>query len=264
MLHKHTIEDLPDMSTTLVEQPAAVNEIFKRRQDTSLKAGVLKYLENDIPDHFNNLDNPIVYLSRHIASPNFETLKFLDETKHLDLPVVIGEDITDKFVSINDVKKKLAKLSVEIGQDKNEEPMYQNHTVIDFNSENGKPLNQVSTLSGDKLVNLHKELFTLVNTRKVLIADESEWVTRHNQGPFIQYYEKFLALFIWHGVMYEFFAVEDVQFVNEILKPAFENTTSRFGVTPLIVPLLTADEEFERDWLGYPMEYLPIINKYKA
>lgn len=74
----------------------AVAEIQRRRRDLPLVKKVQEYLSGDIPEHFT-YSKPIFYLSRHIATPNYETLRFIELTQNYDLPRVIGIDPKDKF-----------------------------------------------------------------------------------------------------------------------------------------------------------------------
>jgi hypothetical protein len=61
--------------------------------------------------------------------------------------------------------------------------------------------------------------------------------------------------------MFEFYAVEDVEFIDDVMKPAFDSVTERFGCKPLICTILSPEEEFTRDWLAYPNSVLIELNK---
>jgi len=91
--------------------PEAVAEIQRRRSDTELPKQVEDYLQGDLPDYLRG-PQPVLYLARHVATPNLETLHFIDITRPFGLPVVIGQDSHDKFVTHNAMKHALARMPV--------------------------------------------------------------------------------------------------------------------------------------------------------
>ncbi len=240
----------------------AIAEIHKRRQNKTLVEGVLTYLQNDIPEHFNNSTSPILYLARHVATPSFETLRFIENAKQFNLPIVIGQDIKDTFVSNNCLKRSLGKLSVVKGITRNQDEITESFTVVKFDEVQGKPLNTISTTLGNKLVDLHRELFDEVCPSGVSVVDESTWVDRHSRGNLLEHYKHFLALMLVHGIMFETYLPEDYELVEEVLEPASNYLESRFGVRPLICELISQEQNEEKNWDAYPSVIYPILKKH--
>lgn len=242
----------------------ALAELKRRREDPVLREKVEAYLAHDLPAYFR--DEPVLYLCRHIASPNLQTLRFLALMKEEGMKTVIGQDAKDLFVSHNQLKKALGKLPICTGifHSKGRRiEQFQKVSIIDFNAWNGKPLESVQTLWGEPLVEFHNGLFRQLSDEPVVIEDDSAWVDRYERGDLLQEYKKFLALFVTHGIMFEDYPVEDSPveegFVTDILRPAVRHIEETFGVRPLIAPLVPAGIESTELWEGYPPLVLEIV-----
>ncbi len=247
----------------------AAEELRRRQMDPHLRKKVEDYLKDDIPDHFRK--EPILYLARHIATPNFETLRFLHLTEPLDMSAIIGQDVNDKFVpSDNLLKRALGKLSISKGishKDKNFHEHFANVTVIDFNSSSGKQLKDVRTLWGEDLVGFHNRLFRTICKNDVRIVDDSAWIDRQERGKLLEHYKRFLALFIVHGILFEDIELEhegEIRFIQKILIPAFQFVEKKFGVRPLISQLIPTSVESPRFWLSYPHVVQDAIQKKRV
>jgi len=242
-----------------------VEELERRRQDPVLREKVERYLAGDIPEHFAN--GPILYLARHIASPNFETLRFLHLVEPVGLPAIISQDLKDRFVPKNPLKKALGKLPISTGvsmKDGVYQENYERVTIIDFNTTNGKPFRDIQTLWGENLASFHTELFKALTSQPVRIVDDSAWIDRQHRGDLLAHYKKFLALFVMHGVLFEDYALEDkeeAQFINSILRPAYRAIESEFGVRPLIAQLTPTSIETPEFWISYPQQVLAIVRE---
>lgn len=254
-----------DINDYLTSHDIAVRELEERRKDPDLMRRVEAYLGGDIPDYFNG--DPILYLARHVATPNFETLRFLHLTESLGMKAVIGQDTKDKFVSQNVFKRTLGKLPIYLrvtqkGGELHEQ--YQNVTIIDFNTANGKPFSEIRTLWGEPLVDFHRDLFEQFMNRPVQIEDDSLWIDRVHRGDLLAHYKKFLALFLAHGILFEDYQMDDPEereFVENVLSPAFKFVESRFGVRPLIIPLTPTNLESARFWESYPQKVLEVVQE---
>lgn len=257
--HPH-LASLPDINAFLTPNEEAVREVHLRNTDSALRTEVENYLNHDVPPHF--LGEPIGYLARHVATPNFETLRFIEIAKSLHLPAVIGEDGEDLFVSQNSLKRALGKLSLLKGKSKNFEDIVEYITVIDFAVSQGKPLKEVYTLFREPLMEFHANLMKAIYPTGVTVVNESAWISRHHRGNLVEHYKKLLSLFVAHGVMFEYYPVHDVAesaFVREVLAPAFAFVEGRFGVRPLITPLIPDTLIGEHDWEGYPSVLYKLI-----
>lgn len=238
----------------------AVREIHKRRKDEALVRAVRDYLDGDIPPHFDQ-EKPIFYLSRHIATPNEETMRFMQLCRAFDpkAPIVIGQDIDDVFVGNNILKHNLGKLKIQSGYNKNHQPIYKHETIIDFSEAQGTKLKHIETVCDVSLIDFHAEMLNRLRPTEINIADESDWVSRNHRGNLLEHYKKFLALLIVHGIMFEYYEDEDRDFVYNILIPAYKFVKQKFGHAPLITFLVDPREELEKDWNAYPSSVQPYV-----
>lgn len=253
-----------DLGEYMTPYERALEEIEVRAGNIQLRAMVEEYLNHDLPECFGQ--EPVLYLARHVATPNFETLRFLHLLEPLDFDVVISQDSRDRFVPTNPLKKALGKLPVctrvkQTGTEYAE--IYQNVTIVDFATASGKPLCDIKTLWGESLISFHTSLFSVLTKSDVRITDDADWIDRNGRGSLLDHYKKFLALFLVHGVLFEDYLVEDkdeAYFKNEILGPAFNFIEETFGFRPLIVQLTPTSIETPHFWLSYPAQTLDIIN----
>lgn len=229
----------------------AVAEIDKRREDTGLRKEVNDFLDSDIPLHFNGRQ-PIFYLSRYIATPDYETLKFYEMVKSYSFPIVIGEDTTDIFTTHSSLKRNLLKLPIVTGVAHDGSGIVRYKKIADFNSQQGKKLKNITLHDHSSLHSFHRKLCKRFLPKTISVVDESEWVTRHSRGELVKLYESLLPLFITHGIMLEQYETDEVDFLEEVVWPAFKATKKRFGLAPLIAPLnLRADKKI-LDLNSYP------------
>lgn len=244
----------------LVTPEYAVREIEHRRRNHELVRKVREYLNDDIPAHFDQA-KPVFHFSRHIATPNYETLRFIEVTKPFGCPITIGQDPKDKFVSNNILKRALAKMPITTGTTRNGDEIIEYFTVVDFQKNQGRLFSDVETLNGTKLMELHQGLLKEIYPHAVEIVDESAWIDRHHRGDLYRHYVDFLSLLTVFGVMVEDYIPEDYEFLQTILFPAMAEVEARFGVRPLIVPLMSSDIALERNWLAYPSVLYPIVKE---
>jgi hypothetical protein len=229
----------------------AVALIKERRKDNSLVSRVDEFLGHDVPVHFKQTQ-PILYLSRHVATPNYETLYFCDTARQHGLPVIIGQDRHDRFVPNNVLKRNLGKMPIVKGFSQNNEEIIEKITVVDFMRCVGKRIIDVKTKSNVPLTDFHNRLLENVCGDAVQLVDESSWVSRNHRGDLVKHYTKLLSLMVCYGVMFEYYETEDDLFVDNVLIPSFREVTAIFGVKPLITDLIDPDIEAELDWNAYP------------
>lgn len=241
----------------------AIKEIHVRRNDADLIQKVQNYLQNDIPNHFQ-YTKPTLYLSRHVATPNYETLLFIDTCHEIDptLPKVIGQDVHDIFVGNNVLKRNLGKLPIAIGTDKHGKPVIRNSTILDFRNAQGRKISELHTISGTPLPDFHTKLLQSATDYDITLVNESSWIDNHHRGNLLEHYKHILSLFIVHGIMFELYEYEDKEFVDTILIPAYKFVTKQFGCVPLISFLVDPKIEFDRDWNTYPEHIAPLVEKH--
>lgn len=229
----------------------ALKELRRRGKDPSLRYQIERYLDDDIPHYFKN--ESIGYLARHVATPNFETIHFLNVCNQNNLPAFIGQDSGDIFVSSNPLKKALGKLAIH-SSERQDDPLFIYNTVVDFNTTQGKHFRDIETIWGESLIQFHNNLFSHFYKNTINIFDDSSWIDRHDRNDIREHYKKFLSLLVVHGVMFEYYLKDDpheLMFVKEVLIPAFIFVEKKFGHRPLIVSLVRDGDE-NKDWYGYP------------
>lgn len=260
--HERGVDDL------LTPLPEALAELEIRRRDPALKKKIQDHLGDNIPSYFKNA--PVLYLARHLATPNFETVRFSQLLQTYDLPVVIGQDTKDKFVPQNILKWSLCRLPIYIGTSHKDGHLlerFQKMTIVDFNASSGKPFSEIHTLWGQKLVDFHSELCARYLDPRVHIEDDAVWIDKNRRGDLLGHYQKFLALFVMHGILFEDFLSENREerrFIETVLRPAFSHVEKLFGVRPLITHLQPTAIESELFWMAYPAGVLDIIKEKMA
>lgn len=256
-----------DVSDLVVDPFEAVQELERRQKDPELKKKVEEYLKGDIPNYFK--DGSILYLARHIVTPNFETLRFIHLMRQLGLKTVVSHDSKGMFVPYNQIKKALCKLPIchrlsQKGDKLNEH--YENVTIVDFNIADGKPFSEIKTLWGEGLIDFHTRLFTelLGSEKDIGRPDDAEWIDRHRRDNLLEHYKHLLALFLVHGIFFENYDLNDkheVYFVKNILRPAYRFVEKKFGYRPLIVQVYPTTFESGRFWISYPKRVLDIVRE---
>jgi hypothetical protein len=229
----------------------AISEAKQRRNNPELVKKIHDYLNGDIPKHFDR-EEPVLYLSRHIATPNYEALRFVEIGKPHALPLVIGQDKKGKFVSHNELKRALGKLPVIKGISRRQDEIVENFTILDFAQSQGKPFNELTTKHGKDLVEFHNSFFQHIYPGVVEIADESDWIDRNHRDNIAEQYKKILALMVLHGIMFESYLDHEYSLVESAIGPAFDEIITTFGLKPLIVEHIDEELELTKDWNAYP------------
>ena len=223
----------------------AVAEIQRRRADTDLLRQVEDFLQGDIPNYLLG-PQPVLLLDRHVATPNHETLRFVELAEPFGLPMVISQDSRDKFVTNNGMKRALGKLPLQTGRN------IAYHSIIDLNAAQGKRLCDIHTLDGVPLIGFHNDWLRAVVPTHVQLADDAAWIDRQRRDCLSERYKRFIALLVVHQVLLEAYIEEDASLVRDALLPAFAFIHHRFGVAPLIANLHDASALPPRDWDAYP------------
>lgn len=238
---------LDDIYTPLEE---AKEEIWKRWNDKELKEKVEESLKGDIPEILQK--SPRAILSRHLMSPNFELLHFLDLAKDLELEPIGLEYIQDKFVSVNEDKYYLAKLVFYEGIGKKGGRKLSFLKVIDIDLFDGKKFSGIKTLDGRNFIDFHHNLVQPYLGMPDIL-DMSDYYKR-NGGLASIYYKYILSLYICYGVLVENFLLNDKyeDLTKNTLLPVFEKVKNYFGVKPLIVRLTPLENEEDLYWRYYP------------
>lgn len=232
----------------------AKEEIKRRSQDEGLKKRVMDFLDGDLLPCL--VDGPKAVLARAVASPNFETLYFLDLAETIGLPPVLVEFIEDKFVDKNFCKHHLGKIFIDHGRGKNGGHQVSGHSVIDFYTANGTKIKDINTIWGQSLVDFHHEMLrNFINNKEYAVYDFSTWFRNSIKKSGDYFYLNFLTLFVCHGVLFESFLLnnEEVDFTIKKVIPTIKKIEKIFGFKPIIVPMQPPKYEKDDFWYYYPL-----------
>ncbi len=260
---RHLINNKKDLdSSVYTPWRRAIEEIDKRRADSTLKSYVNKSLARGIPDIMR--DKKSIILFRHVATPNYEINRFMAcADTFSDFQALILEYTEDQFNDRNQGKYFLGKLRFQKGLNKNNQPISENVNIINFNESNNKPISTVPTKWGQSLVDFHHEMF---NERfkdfSKCVCDLSSWL--HSYGMTGKnYYKPFLTLFLRDAILFENFFVNDkeLNFTESVILPAFCEIEKECGFKPLIVTLAPTEIEADDFWYSYPYYLKKFIDK---
>lgn len=232
----------------------AMQELADREYDAALTARMKTLMPGPLPEVLEAGHAAVLF--RQLATPNYETIKFLDllATNNYLRPV-FWEYYNDKFTPNNEYKRALGKMQFRAGMGKKGGIKMLQHTVIDFNDSNGARISDVVTRWGVPLVEFHHALFREVRLSTAAFFDSSEWF-RHSGGNAGAYYEAFLRLFVQNGILFENFLIHGIEeeFTRAVFLPAFIKVFKETGHKPLIVPLSPTQTEEDAMWMHYPPE----------
>lgn len=191
---------------------------------------------------------------RHVATPNHEIRRFVglvDGFSEGLIDPLIFEYHSDKFTNLNEWKYSLGKLPFHKTFDKKGNLVFEQKSVVDFNTSNNKSIGSVNTLWGQSLVDFHHELFCKSFPHLGgNFFDLSEWIKENGQTP-VEYYKHFFNFFVRHGILFENFLLKENEttFTKNVIIPAFLDVWHKTGLRPLIVPLEPTDIEDNYFWL---------------
>ncbi len=201
-------------------------------------------------------------LVRYIMSPTFEYSYFLDLCRDIRIDPLFLEFSSDKFVARNQEKYSLCRLSFFSTDDVGGKRVESRMRIVDFNKYEGKPLNEVRTIRGEKLVDFHHRL--LERSGEYIpgsVVDFSTWFRKSTTKSKEYYYLYYLALFLAHGILFENFLQNkaEISFTMGKVVPAFHKLVELFGIRPLIVPLAPREAGEAEHWEYYDKRLKPLI-----
>lgn len=240
--------------------PEALKILAKRGLDVGLERKVSALLGGDIPQPL--IHKPQAVLFRQVATPNYEIRRFFSLIDSIEgLEPLFWEYHQDKFTSNNEWKHSLGKLFFYQGKGKKGGAKIDTAKIIDFNTWNGKPLHEVTTLWNQPLIDFHHEFFS-ARFREVgsIFFDATDWFIRQGKQA-SKYYESFLTLFVRHGILFENFMLDqkEVEFTEKVFLPAFFAVWEKTGQKPLIVSLEPTDIEGDQFWICHPEEHKDFV-----
>jgi hypothetical protein len=243
------ILDDPAVSRLYTPLSVAKEEIRKRWQNEDLKREVEKFL-GVVPEVFQNGFSASLF--RFIATPDLECRLAQDMASAIDLNFVFMEFLNDKFCTRNADKMRLGKMVFFKDRNKRDAEFGSRVKVINIVQSEGIAFKDIKTLKGENFVDFHHNLFRLEGD-VVQTFDVSRFKTNGETAS--EVYRKILALFICHGILFENYFVntssDEKRFTHEVIIPMFDEAYERFGVKPLIVPIISSEDE-DASWQAYP------------
>ncbi|HVU06202.1 MAG TPA: hypothetical protein VHE10_00160 [Candidatus Paceibacterota bacterium] len=234
----------------------AAKELAARHEDSGIARYVADTLPAGVPEPLAKAPKAVLF--RQLATPNYEFRRFISIADAIgDFEPLLWEYHQDKFTSNNECKKSWGKMSFYLGKGKKGGSKIARFNVIDFNSYNGKKIDEVKTLWGQSLIDFHHELIEKTYSGflflKPTLFDASEWFSRSG-GNAKDYYRNFLTLFLKNAILFENFMLDEkeIGFTKEVFLPAFIEILRSSGRKPLIVALEPTDIEGEEFWMCHP------------
>lgn len=221
----------------------------QRRRDLTLLRRIRDYL-GELPAFLQQ--GPRAVIARQVASPTLEFEQFYLGARQVGLPVAAIEFTGDKFCSCNPDKLALAKMTFFHGRGRNGGDKTRCQRIIDLEHWDGKPLRDIRTHWGEDFRECHHRLLH-ASFPSVSISDTTAWLQRMGGKPAL-FWPRLLSLFICDGILFENFhtAGQEQNFTRTIIRPALKQIQERFGLQPLIVPLVEIERERDRYWSWYP------------
>ncbi len=235
----------------------AVDELKRRQSDTELIKKIVDDLK-EVPSALEIKSTINSVLFRQVATPNYETRRFIHLSDGGNLNPILWEYHSDKFVSNNEYKRSLGKIKFFFGEGKKGGKIIKQETIVDFNKFNGKTLKEVECINGKSLISFHKELLfdAYPHFPKGNIFDASDWFFSHGKKA-EEYYVNFLKLFIVHGILFENFMLnkEEREFTENIFYPSYKKVCKEYGLKPVIVALEPTEIEGDEFWMCQTPEH---------
>lgn len=244
----------------------AKEEIWRRWNDKELRKKVKDFLGESVPDFFEK--EPRAVLLRYIATPNFEANFFIDLASEVNLKPIYGEFLGDKFCTWNQDKLHLAIMTFFLGVNKQKKNNIIKKKIIDIERNDGKLLNDIKTIWGEKMTDFHHKIFFKCYPN---IEKFDAYKFRSDAKNVLNYYKNIFVFFLCYGILFENFIAKnnhnENKFTKEIILPAYIEVTKKFKLKPLVSPIYSIDSEDDKDWMWYPSqvkEKLDILIKNKS
>lgn len=242
------------MENIYVSLDEAREEIKKRWNDVELR----KKVEEELGDNFWSEFKlkPRGLILKNLISPENGLVFFMQCSKYIDITPLAFECLGDVFVSLNEEKKGMGRLHVQL---ENKKRVVLD--IINFHLWEKKKFSEIITKTEESLVDFHHKLINY-SGYNIEIKDKTDWIIKKNKPS--DWYYLYLLHFIAHGVLFDVFQTEEDEkedvFTKNIVLPALEKIEEKFGKKPLIVRSYPSNQSAEEDfyWWSFP----PDVNNY--
>lgn len=199
-------------------------------------------------------------LFRALATPNFETLRFLGLARRVGRPPLILELRDDWFTpTVNLSKRRLGKLRIYRTADSAGAGATRSVSVVSFNEHGRQRISDLRCGDGTPFIDMHHDMLSAVAGDELSGRVIDIKSLCHSDGP-RSHYERVFALCTCFGVLAETFSLSGPEgaFTAEVVLPAFEATVARFGARPAVTELLPDGSATDPHWESYPASILPL------
>jgi len=206
-------------------------------------------------------EKPVAVVAPALVTPNLEFEYFMDIQGEVPLDVLFYEYGDDKFVHMNYEKKCLAELVFFKADGNGVKHIVDKQRIVDFQKFQGKPMSQVTTLTGENFIDFHHRLTRQYFQRSVPVIDFSSWFSSAADFDEEFSYLRYLSLFLKNAILFGNFTTSkhESSFTEECVLPAFKRLHDVFGIVPLIVPIEPAETDDVGYWCYYSDEVRALI-----
>jgi hypothetical protein len=232
----------------------AFEELERRQSDADLRRSVDAYFR-DSPPPPELARMPRAVMSPSLVTPNLEMEYLMDVWRHVPVPPLFLEFSKDKFVHLNAVKRSLGEMTFYRQDGSGRKQVSDSIRVVDFQEAQGRPMDEIKTLSGESFPEFHHRIFrAYFKDIDAEIGDFSDWFRAGQSFDPAFPYLRYLGLFLIHGVLFANFTLEKREraFTETFVLPAFAKLKEAFGVAPLIVPIESIGTDDQALWCYYP------------
>jgi hypothetical protein len=236
----------------------------RKKNDSTIREAIRKSLKLT-PDLEKIFDSRKLIFFRQLATPTHEILHVLSIANKLNLQLIFLEYFDDKFVgSGNTFKRGLGKLPIHTFTTKDDQDIFENCSIVDFNKYTGKSIKDVKTRTGESLIDFHHELFDEITGLDIskMTVDGSSWFSSFSNGS-KDYYKTFLKFFIYEHILAEIFLSTgaEKELSESVVVPAFQEIISEFNERPLILNYHPELEHYRFFWDCYPSKTTDFLTK---
>lgn len=244
--------DMDSSDYLYTELNTAGIELQKRWHNIHLKHEIERYV-GEIPSCFNKMPRGVLF--RNVISPDHEFEQFIELTKRTGLAPLGLEHTNDTFSTRNEDKICLIKMAIFEKRNTHNEAIFHYKKIANMQSNDNKKFSEITLENGEHLTSFHHSLLAKHAPANLEIFDLSSWIERNGCHAY-EYYKKILAFFLCHAVLFESFVTnsDEAVFENEVVLPAFQHLEKKFGIKPLVAPLIPSISD--KYWWCYPNKIL--------
>lgn len=232
-------------------------ELELRRKDSVLVKKIEDDLGKNFIPYFKN--KPRSAMWRTVIVPNNSLFFFISCSQYINIKPLGLEYVSDKFTSVNEDKKRLCKIKLEINKE------YRNIKICDIQKNENILIKDITLYNGDNIIHFYKNLIEYSDLN-IEIKDLTDWVK--DIGPSKDYYYEYLLHFLTHGILFENFFINSYddyenKFTQECILPAISKIKKMYSIDPIIVKIYPEAKQSNEElfWWLFPKHISEYIIK---